>query len=541
MPRETATALRVWLFPLSILLGVAFALFALTCLGDALSTANPRRLLQLLVHPDPQSAATTLANAGQIVSNVLAIAITVVAIVVELASNRYTHRVTELFVGEPINFVVMGLFVVTTLQGIWVTMTFDDAARAGGFIPYTGILITMILLTVCLAILLPYFNFVFAFLNPIQIVRRISKHTLGSIQALGQSHNVAACQEEAVRGIEQLADVALNSMEHKDKGVSMASVDALRQLVVDYQSIRASLPEPWFRIDGALAHNPDFVSMTPEVLEEVTERRIWFEMKVLRQYQTIYSEALNRMRDINYLLAINTRILAKTAIAKKNDQLLRLVIKFFNTYLRTTINQKDVRTAYNVLNQYRLLAEALLSYEGGRYAAEIASYFKYYGQISYSAHLPFILETVAYDLCALNEMAFDNESEIADRILRIFLKVDKESEGEIQEASLRGVRKAQIKLATYLLLKGDQPRARKIYQDMENEEPTRMASIRDELLAVRSQDFWEISDRGVNFDYLSVDRKSTLKQFFSWFANLTPPSDTGFSQMPGPQEETEND
>jgi PAS domain-containing protein len=541
MTRETATALRVWLFPLSILLGVAFTLFALTCLGDALSTANPWRLLQLLAHPDPQSAATTLANAGQIVSSVLAIAITVVAIVVELASNRYTHRVTALFVGEPINFFVMGLFVVTTLQGIWVTMTFDDVARAGSFIPHVGISVTMILLTVCLVILLPYFNFVFAFLNPIQIVRRISKHTLGSIQALGGSHDVSACQEEAVRGIEQLADVALNSMEHKDKGVSMASVDALRQLAVDYQTIRANLPEPWFRIDGELAHNPDFVSMTPEVLEEVAQRRIWFEMKVLRQYQTIYSEALNRMRDINYLLAINTRILAKAAIAQNNDQLLRLVIKFFNTYLRTTINHKDVRTAYNVLNQYRLLAEELLAYEGGQYAAEIASYFKYYGQISYSANLPFILETVAYDLCALNEMAFDNKSEIADRIMRIFLMVDKESEGEVQEASLRGVRKAQIKLATYLLVKGDKVRARTIYQDMENEAPTRIGSIRDELLAVQSQDFWEISDRGVNFDYLSVDRKSTLKHFFSWFANLTPPGNATFTQTPGPLEGCEKE
>jgi len=264
-------------------------------------------------------------------------------------------------------------------------------------------------------------------------------------------------------------------------------------------------------------------------------------MKVLRQYQTIYSEALNRMRDINYLLAINTRILAQAAMANRNDELMRLVIKFFNTFLRTTINQKDVRTAYNVLNQYRLLAEEVLDYNEGAYAAEIASYFKYYGQLSYGANLPFILETVAYDLCTLNELAFERGSSVADRILRIFLMVDKESEGEVQEAALRGVRKAQIKLATYLLLKGDEPRARKIYQDMANEEPGRMSSIRDELLTVLSPDFWEISDRGVNFDYLSADRKSTLKHFFSWFAKLSPPRASLISQLPGPLEGTEKE
>ena len=32
-----------------------------------------------------------------------------------------------------------------------------------------------------------------------------------------------------------------------------------------------------------------------------------------------------------------------------------------NTYLRAALNARDVRTAYNVLNQYRQLAEALLA------------------------------------------------------------------------------------------------------------------------------------------------------------------------------------
>ena len=42
----------------------------------------------------------------------------------------------------------------------------------------------------------------------------------------------------------------------------------------------------------------------------------------------------------------------------------------------------------------------------------------------------------------------------ADELLQIFLEVDKEAEGEQQEPSLRGVRKAQVKLATYYLQQG---------------------------------------------------------------------------------------
>ncbi len=293
--------------------------------------------------------------------------------------------------------------------------------------------------------------------------------------------------------------------------------------------MRPNLQKPWFTVEGELAHNPDFVSMSPEVLEDVSRRQIWFEMKVMRQYQTIYTEALNRMRDINYLIAISTRRIAEAAIAADSDELLDLTLKFFNTYLRATINARDVRTAYNVLNQYRRLAESALEYRGGSRAIEIARYFKYYGLTSYHANLPFILETVAYDLCSLNELAFDRKSDARRDLLRIFLEVDKESEGEVQENALRGVRKAQVKLATYYLLNGDEKLAQQVYQDMEAEQPARLQSIRDELLNVRSAEFWEISDRGVNFDYLSPARKAKMLDFFDWFGEMIPPRP---SQLP---------
>jgi len=534
-PDHETSPFRVWLLPLSILLGGALLVFIVTYFVDASRDADPTHALGLFFDPNPESAANTLSNAGEIVAAVLAIAITVVAIVVELAANRYTHRITELFVGTPINFFVMGFFVVTALQSLWVTLIFDyDPATGTGFVPHVGITVSMIMLACCLLILLPYFGFVFAFLNPVQIVQRIQRQTLRIVKR--HRGGVARVQQEAVRGVEQLADVGLNAMENKDKGVSMASVESLQDLVIEYQDVRESLRDEWFRVEGELAHNPDFVSMSPEVLEDVSRRKIWFEMKVMRQYQTIYTEALNRMRDINYLIAISTRRIAEAAIRTKKSQLLDLSLKFFNTYLRATINARDVRTAYNVLNQYRLLAESSLDFEGGTRAIEIARYFKYYGLTSYNANLPFILETVAYDLCSLNELAFDRGSHARRDLLRIFLEVDKESEGEVQENALRGVRKAQVKLATYYLLKDDEKLARQVFRDMHAESPSRLASIRDELLNVRSAEFWEVSDRGVNFDYLSPERKEKMLEFFDWFGEMIPPRPsmlpTRTSEMP---------
>jgi hypothetical protein len=520
MATRVPAATRIWLLPFSLVGGACLVLFAATFLLDAARSPNPSDVFRLLLRPNPAAAFNTLTNTGDIVAAVLAIALTVVAIVVELASNRYTHRVTELFISEPVNFAVMALFVVTSLQGAWVTMTFDYEPGRVGFVPYTGIGLAMVLLTLCLLILLPYFNFVFSYLNPIQIVERIRRHTLQAIERAKK--DLHAVQREAVRGVEQLGDVALNAMQNHDTGVSMAAVDALLELTRSYQRLRGSLPEAFFRVDGELARNPDFISMDKVVLAQVGARRIWLEMKILRQYQMVFGEALNRMRDVSYVIAINTRLLAEEAAQQEHVELLELLVKFFNTFLRAAINQRDVRTAYNLTHQYRLLAQSLLVYRQGAYAVEIARHFHYYGQVSYAAQLPFILETVAYDLCGLNEVAHERKLPLMDELLDIFLRVDKEGSGEAHEASLRGVRKAQVKLATYYLLHGDEPRARRVYDDMAHESAQRLSSIRDELLAVRSSEYWEVIDRGVNFDYLPPERKEKLEQFFAWFGGLPP-------------------
>ena len=54
--------------------------------------ASPAALARV---PRQRQALALLAGSAQVVAGVLAILITVVAIVVELAANRYTHRITR--------------------------------------------------------------------------------------------------------------------------------------------------------------------------------------------------------------------------------------------------------------------------------------------------------------------------------------------------------------------------------------------------------------------------------------------------------------
>jgi len=140
----------------------------------------------------------------------------------------------------------------------------------------------------------------------------------------------------------------------------------------------------------------------------------------------------------------------------------------------------------------------------------------YYGHVSFDMKLTFVTETVAYDVSALCQYANELGSEHEDAMVSQFLQLDRPLRVSAQESALLGVRKAQVKLAAYYLMQGHEDKARLISEDMSHEPQERLASIRRALENVTSKDFWEIIDRGRNFEYMPPSQKQQLVTFFSW-------------------------
>jgi hypothetical protein len=256
--------------------------------------------------------------------------------------------------------------------------------------------------------------------------------------------------------------------------------------------------------------------MDPESLADLERRRTWVEWKVMRQYLGIYNEALASMRDINYLIAIDTRYIGDAASRARDAELIDLVYRFMNSYLRATLNARDVRTAYNVLNQYRLLVETYLRDGNTDAAREGVRYMCYYGHVSFGMKLTFVTETVAYDVSAICQQAHELGAPVVDEMLAQLLELDRPLGSPAQEAALLGVRKAQVKLAAYFLSKRDEGRARRIVDDMRHEPRARLEQIRTALESVTTKDFWEIIDRGRNFEYMPPEERAQLVTLFEW-------------------------
>ena len=499
---------------LSALLVVALVLLVLSIWLES-PPGHSRGPFEWLASLEADRAAGLLGVASQLVAGVLAIVITVAAIVVELAANRYTSRITQLFVREPVNFLLMGLYVVTTLLCLWLSAVPELDAEAPSRVPRAGLVIGLGLVSVCLAALLPYFGFLFRFLAPTNVISRIRSLAVERIRR-ARTRTEPGAHEQVIEAIEELEDVARSAREHSDRSISMAAISALAALLREYATLRADLPESWFETEGTLALDPDFVSMAPSSVAEIREQRIWLETKVLRQYLALFGESLGDARDVANLIALETRRLGVEAIGF-HPALLALVIRFFNSYLRAAVNAHDLRTAYFVLDQYRLLGEAVLVAGDRERTLEIAGHLRFYGMLAYEMEQPFLLEAVAYDVARLVEHAVERNRPEAAALLDLFLQVDREPESPEQEERLRGVRRAQVQLATFFLARGDEPRARRIFEDMKDERRERLAAVRDELVAEERAQYWEFTDRGVNFSYLPPERRAHLARFFSWF------------------------
>ncbi len=535
--REVGT----WTKPFLVILALATAIFVAAFWLDV-ATAVPGEsktsldaLSHAILHQNVDQARNTLGGLGEVMAAVLGLALTVSSIIVQLAATRFTPYITNLFFRARTNLLVLGFFVTSTVFVVWVNFSIDPE-----HVPRWGVFFSMVLMTGSLGLLFPYFAYVFDFLDPEKIVGRITADGLYACTPIKGKAAKAIDERQlaAVEAVEHLANISLNALQQKDKNIASSAVDALGKFAILYGETKAGMLREWHRIPQWNRQSPDFVSLSREAVNDLTDRGIWLEWKVLRQYQMLFNEALDRIKDVCYLIAIDTRRLGEAASKRGDLHALDLAIKFFNTFMRAAINKKDIRTAYNILHQYRQLAEVVLMHanhpamavgdqapELEQRTVDIARFMRYYSATVFQGGMAFITEVIAHDIGAICAHAFRLGARCHDQLLDIFLRVDDTAESAEQEKTQRGVRKAQIKLASTYLAYGGVALARRIADDMRAEPPQRLRSIWHELRTLSTREFWEVIDRGSNFDYLTPDQKAQLATFFGWFEGIDAPSD----------------
>ncbi len=124
------------------LLGVSVATLAVVHLLDVARHENAHlSLWDVFARMSPGDAEHIMSGIGEVIAAILGIVITVASIIVQLAANRYTPRITEMFFRDRTNMVVMGFFVVSAVFSLWIN--FSIRVGRGGptedvFVPPTA-------------------------------------------------------------------------------------------------------------------------------------------------------------------------------------------------------------------------------------------------------------------------------------------------------------------------------------------------------------------------------------------------------------------
>jgi hypothetical protein len=280
-------------------------------------------------------------------------------------------------------------------------------------VPQATITATVIMASGSVLLLVPYFAYVFDFPRPEKVIARIGAETArardvaqgreGRRPTTGRDRQAQALGGPRQPGRHRGQRARAEGQGDRDRRVGGAAPPAGR-----VPGAQGRLDGDWFTIGAALRADPDFVALASDSLDDLGEPRTWLEWKGLRQLREVFGAALTTMPEMAHVVAIDTRYVGEAALAASDREVLVLTVKFMNTYLRAALNARDVRTAYNVLNQYRQLAESLLATRNAWPQAvlvDIAGHFKYYARLAHGIGLAFVTETAAYDMCALCEMA----------------------------------------------------------------------------------------------------------------------------------------
>lgn len=472
-------------------------LFAM-CLG--LSIVFAIELAIDIAHSDvPWSQLAPTSNRGQSLAstvsrafnNLTAMVLTFIALAVPITANMYTPKLIEIFIRDKVNIAAMVFF-----AGMGAHAVFGQAVMYEQWHPAVMYAVLWSSGVAGFAVLIPYYFYVLAFLNPVTIIRRVTDAILAEFADIAARRRPAP---EARRRLDQevlnLGNVILRAVDRADRDVSLDAIRGLERAVVRYGEIKPSLDAAWFDVEPAL-----FTGSSHDAVAYIVRDRVWVEQKCLHQLYLAYSSALAKMPDALSAISGMNRRVAEAAQRRGDAQVVALCVRYFNTFLREAVKKRDVHAVYDVFSQYASLAKDLLA-PGPDEALAIARYFRHYADIARGQGTAFVHELVAYDLGALVESAFEVKSARRADLLAVFLEVEPDGSGA-------RIAKAQAALAAYFEVRRCTAERDAVISAMTRTTEPQIAAARREIAATVDPMFWEVTDRQTNLDWLEPERRA---------------------------------
>jgi hypothetical protein len=457
-------------------------------------------LLDIFVPGSGNSARYALTASVAALATTLGILMGWVVLSVNTTATRYSLRMVDRFTRSRATTFMGALFIGTILYCIWVELTIED-----DFIPRWGLLSGLGLVTLCLGLLGPYFYYLLALLQPGRLVDELAADLHAALRPGHAPADNSAAGAGVSAGLTQLAEIGLNAVQTNDGELARRAARAIAQVLVAYERQKHALAAGWQQ--PATPSDGERPTYHGEVVQ--SDPSAWLEEVGLRELSRVFDVCLGRAPDVAGAVAQGVQQLGTTALDVDDVVVAGRVTSYLNSYLRSCLNRRDVSTAYNLLQQYRLLAEAALA-RAPALAADITGYFAYYGRQAESMGLDWVAVTAAYDLRILCQQACEAGAD-HQALLGAYERLVHPLAGR-SPALCRELAKSVALLASFYAVTGDGERVARLERVLATADDSLRAEARAELLAVGGPAYWEVTQRGINFDYAPPAQQAALEQ-----------------------------
>lgn len=457
----------------------------------------------------PERANMLVTGLSRSSNQLVALILTSIALAIPLTANMYTPKLIEMFISHPLNQVILPLFVFTMAQANFALYTVG-----GGAVPRLQIVVLLASQLTCYVVLVPYFYFVIRFIDPEQIVARVTQRALATLERIASGRLVGvAAKDRLVEGLYDLTHIALRAIERGDRDVAAAGLWAIRRVARRYAAVKPGLGADWFVVEKKF-----FAGLSAEALALLARDRVWVEQKYLSDLGAAFLPALTKMPDIVSAISDITRLIAHDAREAGDPGLLEHAIRHLNTLLREAIKARNVHATFDIFQNYKRLAIELIGDDPAE-LKRIGFYFRYYSQAALAAGTPFVLELAAYDLGEVTRIAFERHAPGGASLLEDFLSIRPEA-GRAPSARLI---KARVLLAAYLWRASHTAEVDRIVAETAPVPEETLAEVERDLLETSEPYFWEITDRQVNLDYTPPADRDSVRAVLARLGTCPPP------------------
>jgi len=433
-----------------------------------------------------------LANLTRSLNVLLQLVIIAIALAIPLTSNIYTPRFIDVFLKDRVNQFVLTFYLVGMANGIFVSYWTRD-----GFVPQTALILLEAQFVIGVAILLPYYYYMFRNLEPSNITAVLADRAERYLERVARSGTGSPHQkEELLERIRHLGNIILRSLDRSDRDVALEAVGAIHRVLRHYLLLKRRLPAGWF-----LPERRHFPALSDPAFQFLEDDGTWVERAALHQLELAYNASLARVPDVVSGIAHTVQEIACEANREGDQKVLKLSIRYLNTFTREAMKCGELRSIYDTLEHYERLARELLG-PCPDLVVEIARYFVYYGELARATGVPFVFELVGYDLSKVVEWAYTLNARHRSDLLGAFLSLDT---GDAGKSGLR-LNKARILLAAFFREQNLEFELEHVMERLSGLPGELVFRIEKEFAEAEDPQFWEVNNRQQNLDYVPPDR-----------------------------------